>query len=939
MDPGRWQEIERLYHEAQVCPAAVRAAFLAEACAGDEGLRREVQALLDEPATTEGFLDRPALIGRRLGVYHIQERIGAGGMGEVYRARDTRLGRDVAIKILPPVFTADPGRLARFEREARVLAALNHPNIATIHGVEDNDGVHALVLELVEGETLAERIARGPCRVADAATIATQIADALDSAHEKGIVHRDLKPANIKITPAGTVKVLDFGLAKATGGAHPDERTLTAAHTREGVIVGTASYMSPEQARGLDVDKRTDIWAFGCVVYEMLTGRAPFAGDTSVDTIAAVLDRQPAWDALPSATPPTIRRLLVRSLEKDPRQRLRDIGDARADLADAAVPATASGNESTGRRPDIWRIVAVAALGGVVVLSLVIRDRPAREGDAPASVTRTTLTIPANQELETAAGAGTPVLSPDGRRLAYVARTEGRAQLYLRELDAFAPTLVTGSDGADDPFFSPDGQSVAFFADGKLKRASVLGGAPVPICDAPPGGRGGAWSADGMIVFDPGESGLLRVPATGGRPEPLTTRDPAMDARDLSWPSFLPGGRGLVVTAGGMFANQLGLSVLDVVTGEWRPLAPGSQAQYVNPGYLVYHAPHVREGELHAAAFDLESLSLGDAPFSVVESVFRAAGGGAAYFSASQAGHLVFAAGGLAHTLVRVDRNGRRTPLLTDRRGFRFPRLSPDGTHVALTIDPRPSQIWVYNLERQSGIPLATGSHSLSPMWTPDGRGVLYSSGGDINRRAAGAGTAPERVLARDRPQYPSGWSPDGDILVFSDDQSTGQFDIWMLPPNGDARTLIATPAHELNGTISPNGKWLAYNSDEAGRREVYVRPFPDVNRGKWTVSAAGGGHSPLWSRDGREPFYMNGAALMAVAVDVRGGSFAAGTPVALFSGPFDTTQDPNYDVFPDGQHFVMVEADPDSRPTRLQVVLNWSEELKRREAVSGTGR
>ena len=884
------------------------------------------------------------MTGQRIGIYHVQEQIGAGGMGEVYRARDTRLGRDVAIKILPAVFTRDPDRLARFEREARVLASLNHPNIATIHGVEEADGVPALVMELVDGETLAERIARGPLRVADALAIATQIADALEAAHEKGIVHRDLKPANIKITPGGAVKVLDFGLAKAIrtdglDGEASNAPTMTIGDTRDGVIVGTAAYMSPEQARGQAVDKRTDIWAFGCVLYEMLTGRRAFGGDTISDTIAAILERHPDWDALPHNLLSGVRRVLVRSLEKDSRRRLRDIGDIGVELEESAGDRIASPERSA--RPKERRLAPWVALAAALgIAGGVAAWLWPRSGDdaAPSSVIRTTLTLPAGHELDTRAGAAPVAISPDGQRVAYVALRDGRAQLYLRELDAFEPMLMTGTDGAMYPFFSPDGMWVAFFADGKLKRVSIGGGAPLPICDAVDVSPGGTWSPDGTIVFDPGDTaaGLTRVPATGGRPEMLTTADPSMDARNLSWPRFLPDGRALLVTVSGLPGQEPMLAALALDTGEWHVLSPGIEAQYVSSGHLLYHAPTVREGEIQAIEFDAASLAARGTPFPVLDSVFRARNGGAAYFAAALTGTLVFAPGGLQHTLVDVDRTGRRTALSDDRRGFRFPSLSPDGRRLAVTIDPRPSQIWVYDLARRSGIPIATGGHSLTPLWTRDGRYVLYSSQGDMYQRTADASAPPERLLTRDRPQYPSSWSPDGRLLVFHEENATNTNDIRIMEIGGGERPLITTPAAELHGEISPDGRWFAFTSDETGRNEVHVRPFPNINARQWVVSR--GGESARWSRDGRELFYMNGASLMSVPVDISARSFVAGTPVTLFTGPFDTTQDNNYDVFPDGQHFVMVEADPDARPTRLQVVLNWSEELKRREAVSASG-
>ena len=608
---------------------------------------------------------------------------------------------------------------------------------------------------------------------------------------------------------------------------------------------------------------------------------------------------------------------------------MRDIADARIELDDSPASDAASTAPATGgtRRRTLSWLGAAAGLAGVLAVVWALSTNAV---DRSLPVTRTTITLPANQELDTVGGAAPLALSPDGRRIAYVARRDGRAELYVRELDAFEPKPMTGTEGAAHPFFSPDGQWVAFFADGKLKRASVQGGAPIPICDAPVSGRGGAWGVGGMIVFDPGDSGLMRVAATGGKPERLTSQDADMDARNLSWPHFLPDGRALLATVGpGLFAEegQDALVVLALDTGEWHMLGPGSQAQYLLSGYLLFHAPGVRQGELHAVGFDAARLALRGTPFSVLDSVFRARGGGAAYFAVAQTGALVFAPGGLAHTLVRVDRNGRRTPLSDDRRGFRFPRLSPDGNQLAVTIDPRPSQIWIYDIARGSRIPLTTDGHNLTPVWTPDGKRVAYNSRGDIFWRTADASRAAERVLARDRPQYPSSWSPDGRFLAFHDDHATNGTDIWVMEREGDLRPLVVTPASELNMKFSPDGRWIAFWALESGRSEVYVRPFPNVDAGKWTVSTAGG-HSPVWSRDGRELFYTNGASLMAVSVDGRGSSLLAGTPARLFDGPFDTTQDDNYDVFPDGMTFVMVEADPDARPTRLQVILNWSQEL-----------
>ncbi len=904
------------------------------------------------------------LTGQRLGTYHVEGLVGVGGMGHVYRARDTRLGRQVAIKVLPPVFIEDVERLARFEREARTLASLNHPNIAAIYGLEQFDaaggagapGVLGIVLELVDGETLTDRIrnedarrrrtdgSAAPSKAPAAAGLtcdealhhARQIADALDAAHEKNIVHRDLKPANIRITSDGDVKVLDFGIAKLVGPSGDEDgasasaaRTETLDATRDGVVIGTAGYMSPEQARGERVDKRADIWAFGCVLYEMLTGRTAFARPTTGDTLVAVLDREPDWDALPGDTPPHIRRVLRRCLEKDVKRRARDIADVRTELEVARNDDAADARpvERVRRRgPAAWAaatVVALVAIGGAMWNM---------RGPAPvptSEVTRTTVTLPAGYELDTGPGAAPMAISPDGRRVAYVAAGNGRTQLFIRSLDAFRAGVVPGTDGAQYPFFSPDGEWIAFFADGKLKRVSIRSGAPVAVCDAPTIGRGGTWAVDGTIVFDAGSAGLVRVPASGGTPAPLTSRDPAMNRGELSWPHFLPDGRTLLATISEPGLGNSSIAALSLDSGEWRRLGPGSQAQYLPPRQIVYHAPGVREGELHVATFDARRLALEGSPVAVMDSVFRAPDSGGAYFAAAQNGTLVFAPGGYARTLVRVDRNGRRTPLLDEQRGFRRPNVSPDGLRVAITIDPRPSQIWVYDVTRQSRIALATEGPNLMPLWTPDGRKIAYASGlpADIFWRTADAGAPAERLLEREGPQYPTSWSANGRLLIF-EEGARNTYDIWLLPIGETPRPLIATPASELGGQFSPDGRWVAYHSNESGRFEVYVRPFPAVGEGKWTISTSGGQHA-LWSPDGTELFYVVGSSVMRVSIDGRGSQLKAGTPELLFSGPFDIAYT-NYTLSNDGAHFIMVEVDPEARQTQLSVVVNWAEELKR---------
>jgi serine/threonine-protein kinase len=703
---------------------------------------------------------------------------------------------------------------------------------------------------------------------------------------------------------------------------------MTAIGTRAGVILGTAGYMSPEQARGQTVDRRTDVWAFGCVLYEMLTARRAFPGSTVSDTIAAIISREPDWDALPGSTPPVLRRLARRCLAKDPKRRIRDIGDVRLELDDTLASAAEEGAGVEG--PPRWRggrwgraVTGAAAVIGIAALVWALQ--PGRN-DTTQPVTRATVTLAADQQLDTTNRAAPLALSPDGRRLVYTAYSAGQVQLYLRNLDAFVATPIGGTEGARYPFFSPDGLWVAFFSQGKLKRVSLQGGSPVTICDTPAVGRGGTWAPDGTIVFDPGNSGLMRVIASGGVPEPVKSRDATMDGRNLSWPHFLPNGRVLLATAGVGFNSRMVALSLD--TGEWRDIGEGFQPQYVAPGYLVFHAPAVSEGEIHAVPFDETQVAVDGAAVSMLSGVFRSNDGGGAYFAISRNGSVIFAPGGHARTLVRTERSGRRTPLTDDRRGFRLPRISPDGRKIAVTVDPRPSQIWVYDIARGSGIPLATDRHNLAAKWTPDGRHVVYTSEGDIYVRAADASTQARRVLARDGAQYPGPWLEDGRSLIFADDHSTNRSDIWLLPADSDPRPLIATQAHEISPALSPDGRWLAYTSDETGHQEVHIRPFPNIDDGKWVVST-GGGISPVWSPTVRELFYMSGRALMSVAVNTQGPDFSAAKPERLFEGPFETGS-PQFDISPDSSYFVMVEADPDARPTQIHAVLNWIEELKR---------
>jgi eukaryotic-like serine/threonine-protein kinase len=971
MTPERWRQVTEVFHAARSCDAAVRASYLEHACAGDGALRAEVDAMLAAHHDPRGFGDRPLSgsiedvrqlkAGAMVGPYRVDRLIGAGGMGEVYRARDIKLGRDVAIKVLPDAFTSDPERLRRFEREARVLASLNHPHIAAIHGLEEADpspgsgqaAVRALVLELVEGETLADRVARGPVPVADALPIAQQIADALEAAHEKGIVHRDLKPANIKVTPDGVVKVLDFGLARASIGDAPgpdlwQPPTVTLDGTREGLILGTAAYMSPEQARGRAVDKRTDIWAFGCVLYEMLTGTHAFAGDDVSETLAAILRGEPDWSALPVSTPTAVRRLLRRCLAKERKERLPDIAVARMDIVEVLTSPEAPLDAAPAslRRPlRLWQLPAAAAIMAVTTaatagLAIWTLKRP-----SPPQVVRWTITPSGATAFDTGFNSSDLAISADGTRLVYIG-TNGT--LVLRALDQLQPTVLKGLGGPfRSPFFSPDGQWIGFWDGDVLRKVATSGGAPVTIAAIGGPGGGASWGADGAIVFatqDP-SSGLLRVSASGGEPEVLTMPHRDQGELDHLLPEVLPGGQAVLFTisAGGAIDN-FQIAVLDLRTRQQRILIRGgSHARYVSSGHLVYGAAEA----LWAVRFDLRRLEVVGMPVPVLDAVrVTAAGAGGGNVSISAGGTLVYVPGRaeasyLRGSLVWVDRRGREEALNVPVRPYRYPRLSPDGTKVALEALDQERDIWIWDVGRETLTRLTFDpQEDQYPVWTPDGRRVLFRSerSGPFNlfaQAADGTGTV-ERVTESPNEHAPYSVSPDGRRLVFREDvRGTGE-DLKVLTLQGERRaeTLVQTAFSELNGEISPDGRWLAYQSNESGQDEIYVRPFPSANSGRWQISSSGG-RTPVWARSGKELFYraLDGAVL-GVGVEVTDrATFRASTPAKLVEGPYLTSTGRDYDVSPDGHRFLMIKqvaTDATSAPREIVVVQNWLEELKR---------
>ena len=949
MTPERWQQVSRIYHDALARGSGERASFVREACQDDEALRQEVQSLLAQPASTENFLGEPALAmapgliddpaepaltGQRLGVYHILDLLGVGGMGEVYRARDTRLGRDVAVKVLPRLFSADPERLARFEREARLLASLNHPHIAAIYGFEETAGVHALVLELVEGPTLAERLQRAPLPIAEAVTIARQIADALEAAHERGVVHRDLKPQNIKVKPDGTVKVLDFGLAKAAMAAANDadvspESTAPIDGTREGVILGTTGYMSPEQSRGHAVDKRTDIWAFGCVFYEMLTGRAAFAGETISDTVAAVLKQEPDWQPLPADTPPGVRSLLRRCLKKDPVDRLHDIADARIEIQEAIAEPPATTPTGPPRRAAArWTrmIPWVVAAGAVAVALLVVQGGSRGTGSRAGSVTRLDLDLPAGVELATVYPPAV-VLSPDGTRVAFVGVFRGLRQLYTRRLDQFETVPIRGTETANAVFMSPDGRSLGLItADLSLKRVSLADGLVTTVEHDAEFSAGAAWGADDRITFVRAGA-LWQVPASGGPAKQLTTLDSGKRELLHAWPSVIAQGRILLfVSITGSSRGASHVEALSLATGRRRVIVEsGTFPLYAPSGHLVFF----RDGALLGAPFDVDRMEVTGPVVRVLENLAVGTTMDAPFAALSNAGSLAYAPSDAGTTrLVWVSRQGVEQPITETPRRYQYPRLAPDGRRTVVTAD---GDLWIQDIARAT-LTRLTSEQTVGnafPVWTPDGTRVLFRTLTGMYWTAADGSGHPEAIAGSLSGDLPCSVSRDGDTLAFLRQTAQSSRDIYVLSLHGQPRPrpVVSTSAFEGGAQFSPDGHWMAYASDESGQMQVYVRPFPGPDR-RWPVSTHGG-TQPMWNRNGKEIFYRIGNKMMVV--DVSGSAdLTLSQPRQLFDQRyvFQNVSLANYDVSPDGQRFVMVKDEAGSG--RLNVVLNWTEELKR---------
>jgi hypothetical protein len=924
-----WQRVWEVFEGALEQPESERGAWLARSCSADAILRQRVEQLLqahDKPGG--GVLDKPiqalpdavALNRRtpaieRFGPYQVLEEIGRGGMGIVYRARDTRLGRMVALKALPEAVARDADRMRRFEREAQTMAAVNHPNIAAVYGLEEADGVRALVMELVEGPTLADRLAGRAMPLAEALPVARELAEALEAAHERGIVHRDFKPANIKVTPTGDVKVLDFGLAKgvdaeaATSSDSGPSTPLAHSATPSGVILGTASYMSPEQARGKPIDKRTDIWAFGVVLYEMLTGRQAFRGESISDTLACVLKSDPDWSALPESTPPIVRRLLARCLEKDARRRLRDIGEARILLED--LPETGETAPPPRSRRPVWIAAALAAAAGAALAWLAMRGAP----DGPAAPLR-------KVELAVAAEFRDPMIAPDGKKVAYVAGN----RLFVHDLGQFAAREVPGSEGATGIFWSPDSAHLAYVSAGKLWRAPALGGGARIVCVAPTQyeGAGGAWQPDGRMIFNTGGTGLSSVSADGGDPVAVLQPDKSTEI-DFHHASPLPDGRGVLFVV----HRRAGADTLAVFSGGARTNILTVEGQtlehpvYSRTGHILYHRATGNPG-VWALPFSVDAMRARGEAFLVV------AGARAPSVSSEPAPTLAMIRGaGRAMTRpVLVSRLGKIEKEFGDPQPHtRFFDLSPDGGRLAVAVaDAGASDIWIHDLQRGARTRLAaTPEPETFPSWSADGKRLAFRRGsGIVVKEVEGTAESDTRVDGL----YP-GFSPSGDELVFAaPGANPAYYDLFRLPlAGGKPVVLLRSDARKSWPRVSPDGSYYAYMSDESGQYQVYLSQYPS-GAGKWQVSVDGG-EWPAWNRSSTRLYYADSRRGMWEVAVATGRVPRLAAPRKLFDRP-ERTEDA-FAITGDGSGFLMLQAVEDPRrPTGVTLVESWFTEFGR---------
>jgi Tol biopolymer transport system component len=962
MKPERWRQVDQLFQAALERAPEDRAAFISEACGEDGSLRHEVEALLAADGETKGFIEAPAyavaaplivggdtqsLLGKTVGHYQIISLLGKGGMGEVYRARDTRLGRDVAIKVLPREYSVDADRLRRLEQEARAAGALNHPNVLTIYDIGMRENAPYIVSELLIGEPLRERMRGKALPLRRAVDYAIQIARGLAAAHEKGIVHRDLKPENLFLTKDGRLKILDFGLAKLRqplpGGVVDTDAPTYPPRTAPGVVMGTVGYMSPEQVRAEDVDHRSDIFAFGTILYEMLCGRRAFPGNSAVEVMNAILKEEPAESAeLGGEVPSSLQRVMRHCLEKNPAERFQSINDVAFYLegisgvsdSTSAPQARVSGQTRGYERfsQGLGWIVAAVFLLAAIALFVYLRPAPAE-----VKAVRFAVSPP-----EKATSVQAPTISPDGRRLAFTATVEGKKLLWVRPLDSLAAQPLPGTEGASFPFWSPTGEFIGFFAQGKLKRIALSGGPTTTLCDAPVG-VGGAWNRDGVILFSPLlATGVHRVPAAGGSVAVVTTSDQLRNSH--RWPSFLPDERHFLYSVG--FSSQLeamGIYLASLDGQEsTRLVSADSSAVYAaseRGGYLLF----VREGTLLAQPFDAAEGRLSGEPVRLADQVRGNINRSerARAFSVSENGVLVYHAGerGERFQLGWFDRAGKSLGMIGSAGGYiTGASLSPDEKRVAMAredLQTRTDDIWLLDLARGADSRFTFDpATDHAPVWAPDGSRIVWNSNreglANLYQKASSGAGQDELLLKADNWKWANDWSRDGRFIVYGENNPKTKGDLWILPVDGERKPFPyrQTPFDERNARFSPDSKWIAYSSDESGGSEVYVQDFPTAG-GKWRISTRGG-DNPNWRRDGKEIFYVADGKLMVVEVK-SGAKFEASVPRALFDlRSIKWVGGNNYAVTGDGQRFLVVTSPEEANASPFTVVLNWMAELKR---------
>ena len=884
--------------------------------------------------------------GQQLLHYRLIEKIGEGGMGVVWKAIDTTLDREVAIKVLPDMVAASPERLARFEREAKVLASLNHPNIAAIHGLEEVDGDHFLVLELIEGEDLAERMGRGAIPVDEALRLAAQIAEALEAAHENQVVHRDLKPANVKLTPDGRIKVLDFGLAKVWAPDASDSSlsfspTITAAMTQAGVILGTAAYMSPEQARGQDVDKRSDIWAFGVLVYEMLVGVQLFAGETATDILGAIVHRKPEWESLPKNTPPGLVRLLKRCLTMELPERLRDIGEARyalAHLDDEVLAESATPKETKTAWP--WKLAA----GLFFLLSAILIATAVFSGNAPREVLQVSIEPPEGQRVMSIAERGGQVrISPDGGSITFVAQDEaGETQVWVRPLDARNARAVPGTEGGSRPFWSPDSRSIGFFAGGKLRRVSLDGGGSLTVADAT-SGRGADWSAAGIIVFAPTPGAKLqRVSAAGGQAVDVTLFAEEKNGRESSHrePRFLPDGEHFLYLAQSSEVSGWKVFVGNVDGAAGHFVTTTTGGAFYAEGYLLT----LQGTTLVAQKFDADSFVLSGDPMPVAENITIDPNFGIGVFSAGPRGLLAYESGSTVNQkLTWVSADGVDEQAFGMADNYEQFDLSPDASRVAVTIQETDGlrDVWILDLKRGTRTRLTFSSKDQpqehgEPLWSPDGKWIAYisnrSGNWDVYRKPTDGVGKEELLISAEEDLWCYDWSQDGKYILYGHEieEHNNAEDLIAFPVSGDGEPIRVTnaPFHEWPGVFSPDSRWVAYDSPESGQREIYVVPFPGLE-GRWQISAEGGRY-PRWSPDGSRLYFWSHSRLMMAPVQGQGSTFEVGVVEEVLKVSWGAASE-TWAIHPDGDKFLVLAPDGQLGNVSISLFLNWQDELGRR--------